>query len=100
MEINNQKGFSAGVILMLMGALLTIGAFELNNTIHDLEKVENRIEAVEIDFQQWKERVLPVDTAQSKSIAETDRFQELLWNRMFPQEPYPKMRTPPPAVEP
>ncbi len=102
MSENNLKrdNLSASVILILMGALATFGGFTLNRTINDLKdaKKQNAIHAHE--FQVWKERVLPLDTWQSTSLGEMDRFLEMFWNRQFPTEPYPKMRTPPPMVQP
>ncbi len=102
MSENNSKRehLSASVILILMGALATFGGFILNSTMNEVKHSKQQLESHKHDFQVWKERVLPLDTWQSTSLGEMDRFLEMFWNRHFPSEPYPKMRTPPPMVQP
>ncbi len=102
MAENNSKRehLSATVILILMGALATFGGFVAKGLTNDLHDAKTKLETQRVEFQAWKERVLPLDTWQSTSLGEMDRFLEMFWNRQFPDEPYPAMRTPPPMVQP
>lgn len=90
---------SIPLLITILVAILGPVGLLLRNITQSIDKVEKRIMLVEEEAQVWRERVLPLDTAQSDYSITTASFQALLWSKIFPDMPYPE-RLNPPRVKP